>query len=94
LIDIYVLQALHAFGARKHVLVGLGKIGCTPNAIATKGLTQGQLCVEQYNADSLIFSLKLRSLVDRFNAENPDSKYIFVNSTAGSIDPSLGKYFN
>jgi hypothetical protein len=94
LIDIYIVQALHAFGARKHVLVGLNKIGCTPYAIATKGLTQGQSCVEQYNADSLIFSLKLRSLVDRFNAENPDSKYIFVNSTAGSIDPSLGKYFN
>jgi hypothetical protein len=89
------MQALHAFGARKHVLVGLNKIGCTPYAIATKGLTQGQQCVEQYNSDSLIFSLKLRSLVDRFNAEKSDSKYIFVNSTAGFIDiPSLGKYLN
>ncbi|PNX73649.1 GDSL esterase/lipase, partial [Trifolium pratense] len=34
-------------------------------------------------------SLKLRALVDRFNTEKPDSKYIFVNSTAGSVDASL-----
>ncbi|XP_045804723.1 GDSL esterase/lipase At1g29670-like [Trifolium pratense] len=86
----FFLQALHAAGARKHVIVGVGLIGCTPNAIATKGLKQGELCVEQYNADSLILSLKLRALVDRFNTEKPDSKYIFVNSTAGSVDPSLG----
>ncbi|XP_045804722.1 GDSL esterase/lipase At1g29670-like [Trifolium pratense] len=83
------LQDLRESGARKFVLVGIGQIGCTPFSIAKANQgTQG--CVEKYNADALIFSLKLRSLVDQLNGINLDSKYIFVNSTAGSIDSSLG----
>ncbi|KAK2447525.1 GDSL esterase/lipase [Trifolium repens] len=81
------LQDLRVSGARKFVLVGIGQIGCTPFSIANQG-TQG--CVEKYNADALRYSLKLRSLVDQLNGINLDSKYIFVNSTAGSVDSSLG----
>jgi hypothetical protein len=91
LIGIFIGQDLRNSGARKFVLVGIGQIGCTPFSIANQG-TQG--CVEKYNADALRYSLKLRSLVDQLNGINLDSKYIFVNSTAGSVDSSLGKYFN
>jgi len=90
--DIFCGQSLYDNGARKLVHVGIGLIGCTPNSIATQG-TNGS-CVEEQNAASLIFSLKLRSRVDELNIQYPNSKSIFVNSTAGSIDESLGKYFN
>lgn len=82
------IKSLYDFGARKLVHVGIGLIGCTPHSIATRG-TDGS-CVEEQNAASLIFSLKLRSLVDQLNIRYPNSKSIFVNSTAGSIDESLG----
>jgi hypothetical protein len=83
---------LHEVGARKFVLVGLGQIGCTPHAIATSG--KPGLCAEKQNIDTLIFSHELRSLVDKFNIQHLDSKFIFINSTAGTLDSSLGKHFN
>jgi hypothetical protein len=85
-------QALHNVGARKLVLVGLGQIGCTPHAIATNG--KNGLCAQKQNNDALIFSHKLRSLVNKFNIQHLDSKSIFINSTAGTLDSSLGKHFN
>ncbi|KAJ1402769.1 SGNH hydrolase superfamily [Sesbania bispinosa] len=83
------LQNLHDVGARKFVTVGVGLIGCTPNAISTRG-TNGS-CVEEENADAFIFNDNLKSLVDLFNIKfSADSKFIFINSTAGTIDPSFG----
>ncbi|KAK7245599.1 hypothetical protein RIF29_40446 [Crotalaria pallida] len=83
------LQALHDVGARKHVLVGIGFIGCTPRAISTNGVNGS--CVPEQNAAALIFNGKLKSLVDQFNSKySADSKFIFINSTAGTLDPSLG----
>ncbi|XP_045803058.1 GDSL esterase/lipase At1g29670-like isoform X1 [Trifolium pratense] len=82
------IEALHNVGARKLVLVGLGQIGCTPHAIATNGING--LCAQKQNNDALIFSHKLRSLVDKFNIQHLDSKSIFINSTAGTLDSSLG----
>ncbi|XP_027338172.1 GDSL esterase/lipase At1g29670-like [Abrus precatorius] len=81
------LQTLHDFGARKYVLVGVGAIGCTPNAMSTHG-TNGS-CVQEMNAAASIYSNKLKSLVDQFNNKFPaDSKSIFIDSTAGSLDSS------
>ncbi|GAU35554.1 hypothetical protein TSUD_384020 [Trifolium subterraneum] len=77
--------ALHNVGARKLVLVGLGQIGCTPHAIGIHGL-----CAQKQNNNALIFSHKLRSRVDKFNIQHLDSKSIFINSTAGTLDISLG----
>ncbi|XP_061351995.1 GDSL esterase/lipase At1g29670-like [Gastrolobium bilobum] len=79
------LQALYYLGARKYVLVGLGRIGCMPNAISTRG-TNGS-CAEEENAAAFMFNKKLKSLVDHFNKQfSADSKFIFINSTAGTID--------
>ena len=69
------------------VLVGVGPIGCTPHAIATKGG-----CIEEQNAAAFIFSNKLKSLVDQFNKQFTDSKFVFRNSTADSFDSSKGKF--
>jgi len=74
------------------VLVGLGAIGCTPHAIATSGILGA--CAENQNVDALMFSQKLRSLVEQFNNLYLDSKSIFINSTSGKLDESLGKHFN
>lgn len=87
-------QALHAVGARKHVLVGVGLIGCIPRAISSQGTNESG-CVDEQNAAAFIFNDKLKSLVDQFNTKfSADSKYIFINSTAGTLDPSLGKHFS
>lgn len=69
-------------------MVGVGLIGCTPNAIATGG---NGTCVEEKNAAAYLFNDKLKSTVDEFNDNySADSKFIFINSTAGTIDTSLG----
>ncbi|KAL2328170.1 hypothetical protein Fmac_021597 [Flemingia macrophylla] len=82
-------QALHDdVGARKFVLVGVGLIGCTPNAISTH-MTNGT-CVDEVNKAAFMFNTKLKSLVDQFNNKfSTDSKFIFTNSTARSLDSSL-----
>lgn len=77
---------MHDIGARKMVLVGVGPIGCTPNALAKNGA-----CIEEQNAAALIFSSKLKSLVDQLNNQFRDSKFVFRNSTADTFDSSKGK---
>lgn len=86
------MQDLHSVGAKKFVVVGLGLIGCTPHAITTRG--KNGSCAEDENIDALMFSHKLRDLVVQNNNLYHDSKYIFINSTAGTVDNSLGKHFN
>ncbi|KAL5096972.1 hypothetical protein RYX36_001299, partial [Vicia faba] len=74
------LLALHGIGARNYVLVGLGRLGCTPNAIYTRG-TNGS-CVDEENAHAFIFNAKLKSQVNVFMKNfSADSKFIFINST-------------
>ncbi|XP_058748984.1 GDSL esterase/lipase At1g29670-like [Vicia villosa] len=70
------IMTLHNAGARKMMLVGIGPIGCTPNAIATHGS-----CIQEPNAAALIFSSKLKSLVNRLNMKFTGSKFIFRDST-------------
>ncbi|XP_027351595.1 GDSL esterase/lipase At1g29670-like isoform X2 [Abrus precatorius] len=73
------LMALRDLGARKFVLVGMGLLGCTVNAIITHG-TNGS-CVQEENAAAFIFNSKLKSLVDFYNNKfSSNSKFIFINS--------------
>lgn len=79
------MQALHAIGARKYVLSGMGLLGCLPLTMAIHA-TNG-LCVEEKNANALIFNDKLKSLVDNFNNKfSADSKFIMINSTAQDLE--------
>ncbi|KAK7342394.1 hypothetical protein VNO80_25345 [Phaseolus coccineus] len=84
-------KALHEeVGARKFVLVGIGLIGCTPNAVSNQS-RNGSYCDEEKNNAAFMFNVKLKSLVDNFNNNfYSDSKFIFINSTAGTLDSSLG----
>ncbi|XP_045803055.1 GDSL esterase/lipase At1g29660-like [Trifolium pratense] len=79
------LQALHAIEARKYVLVGLGDLGCTPNAIITH--KRDGTCVDEQNAAASIFDNKLKSLVDNLNKKfSADSTFIISNSSLKSAN--------
>lgn len=73
------LRALYNYGARKFVLIGVGAIGCSPNALAQNS-PDGNTCVERINSANRIFNQKLRALVDEFNGNTPDSKFIYINA--------------
>ncbi|KAE9591357.1 hypothetical protein Lal_00038503 [Lupinus albus] len=79
------LQVLEDVGARKYVLVGLGSLGCTPFHISDGS------CFEPLNTASLIFSQKLKSLVDQLNNKtSTNSKFIFLNSTTSALINAKG----
>ena len=73
------MQAIHGLGARKFSLVGLGPLGCVPHEISTHGKNDSR-CIQEENNAAQLFSDKLKALVDRFNKELNDSKFIFINS--------------
>ncbi|XP_058749063.1 GDSL esterase/lipase At1g29670-like isoform X1 [Vicia villosa] len=88
------LHDLHKNEARKLVLVGLDKIGCSPLAIADQAKLDGSCdekqCVEKQNAAALIFNQKLKNLTEQINYHIRYSKTIFINSTAIALDKSVG----
>ncbi|CAN8290812.1 unnamed protein product [Cochlearia groenlandica] len=73
------LNALYNYGARKFALVGIGAIGCSPNALA-QGSTDGTTCVERFNSANRIFNNKLRSMVQQLNNEHSDAKFTYINA--------------
>ncbi|TKY60091.1 GDSL esterase/lipase [Spatholobus suberectus] len=77
------LKDLHALGARKFALIGLGLIGCVPHEISIHG-KNGSICVEEESNAALLFNDKLKAVVDRYNEELFDAKFIFINSAVVS----------
>ncbi|BAT73576.1 hypothetical protein VIGAN_01107600 [Vigna angularis var. angularis] len=73
------LMELRSLGARKFALIGLLPIGCIPGEISARG-KPGSLCVKEENDAVVTFNDELKSLVDRFNKEFPDSKFIFIDT--------------
>ncbi|CAN1329529.1 GDSL esterase/lipase At5g45670 [Linum perenne] len=73
------LQILYNNGARKFVLIGVGQIGCAPAQLAMNS-PDGTTCVRRVNDANAIFDNKLRGLVDRFNGNTPDAKFIYINA--------------
>ncbi|KAK4858613.1 hypothetical protein QYF36_019369 [Acer negundo] len=72
------LSDLYDYGARKFVLIGVGQIGCSPNELAQNS-PDGRTCVERINSANEIFNNKLKALVDQFNNNRSDAKFIYVN---------------
>lgn len=71
---------LYNLGARKFVLIGLGQIGCTPNALAQNS-PDGRTCVQRINDGVQLFNNNLRKLVDYYNGNNTSgAKFIYVNT--------------
>ncbi|CAF2251549.1 hypothetical protein BRARA_H01938 [Brassica rapa] len=73
------LNALYNYGARKFALVGVGAIGCSPNALA-QGSPDGTTCVERLNSANRIFNNRLKSMVQQLNNEHSDAKFTYINA--------------
>lgn len=79
------VQALHVLGARKFSLIGLNPLGCIPHEIAVHGKNDS-LCVVEETRTAFLFNDKLKALVDRFNQELSDAKFIYINSPILKFD--------
>ncbi|XP_019169234.1 PREDICTED: GDSL esterase/lipase At5g45670-like [Ipomoea nil] len=73
------LRTLYNYGARKFALIGVGQIGCSPNALAQNS-ADGKTCVKRINDANQMFNNNLRQLVDSSNGNTPDAKFIYVNA--------------
>lgn len=76
-------------GARKVALFGVGRIGCTPNAISLHGKTNGSLCVDKMNKAVRHFNLELKLLIDGLNNNLTDAHFTYINAyRMGSMNVS------
>ncbi|CAL5346249.1 unnamed protein product [Camellia sinensis] len=73
------IRTLYNYGARKVVCIGVGQIGCIPNALAQNS-PDGSSCVQNVNSANLLFNDQLKSLVDDFNNNLPGAKFIYINA--------------
>lgn len=73
------IRTLYNYGARKVVLIGVGQIGCSPNALAQNS-PDGSTCVERINTANQLFNNRLKSLVDEFNNNLPDARFIYIDA--------------
>lgn len=60
------------------MLFGVGQIGCSPNALANS--PDGRTCIQRYNSANQMFNNRLRALVDQLNANQPDARFIYIDS--------------
>ncbi|XP_040930372.1 GDSL esterase/lipase At1g29660 [Gossypium hirsutum] len=72
------IKDLYKTGARIFALIGLGQLGCTPNAIATHG-TNDSLCVTKLNDAAFLFNQRLIPLVMALNSKLTDAKFSYLN---------------
>ncbi|KAF8413653.1 hypothetical protein HHK36_001645 [Tetracentron sinense] len=73
------LRTWYKYGARKVVLIGVSQIGCSPSELAQFS-PNGTACVERINRANQLFNIRLKSLVDNFNKNLADAKFIYVNA--------------
>lgn len=69
---------MYDYGARKFALVGIGQIGCSPNALAQNS-PDGRTCVRRINSANQIFNRKLRALVDNLNSNVNEAQFIYID---------------
>ncbi|XP_059664684.1 GDSL esterase/lipase At5g45670-like [Cornus florida] len=73
------LRTLYNYGARKVVVIGVGQIGCSPSELAQNS-PDGSTCVERINSANQMFNNNLKSLVNDFNNNLADAKFIYINA--------------
>ncbi|XP_071709072.1 GDSL esterase/lipase At5g45670-like [Rutidosis leptorrhynchoides] len=72
------LKTLVRLEARKIVVFGLAKLGCSPVNIERFG-TKGKPCVESINNAVDIFNHQLISLIEDLNDNNSDATFTYIN---------------
>lgn len=73
------LMSLHDLGARKIAVIGVGQIGCSPNELAQNS-PDGRTCVRRINDANQLFNARLRSLVDRLNANLTNARFTYIDA--------------
>ncbi|KAL2237906.1 GDSL esterase/lipase At5g41890 [Sesamum indicum] len=74
------LKRLHALGARKLVVVGLGPLGCIPFIRAINLVPSGQ-CSAAVNAFATAYNLKLKHELHQMNLHlGPSAIFLYANS--------------
>ncbi|KAL2473716.1 GDSL esterase/lipase [Forsythia ovata] len=73
------IRTMYNYGARKVALIGVGQIGCSPNELAQNS-PDGRTCVQKINSANQIFNNKLKALVDNFNNNLPNAKFIYIDA--------------
>ncbi|KAK4389471.1 GDSL esterase/lipase [Sesamum angolense] len=71
-------KTLYGFGARKVAVNGIGPVGCAP-AMLARG-TNGSACVDWMNKAVQLFNDKLKLLVDDFNTNITDAKFLYLSA--------------
>ncbi|ESW31498.1 hypothetical protein PHAVU_002G243300 [Phaseolus vulgaris] len=71
------LKVLYILGARKIALSAVGPLGCVPHEVSIHG-KPGSLCVEAENDAVTLLNDKLKALVQRFNQQFPDAKFVLI----------------
>lgn len=80
---------MYDLGARKVVIVGVGQIGCIPYELARNNNNRSNkkdTCNEEINKAISIFNTGLLRMVNRFNAQLPNAKFIYINTFDSSKD--------
>ncbi|XP_073013835.1 GDSL esterase/lipase At1g33811 [Typha latifolia] len=86
------LTDMYDLGARKIAIAGIGQIGCIPYELARNSnrnnnkKTKGTVCNEKINKAISMFNTGLVQMVNRFNSELPDAKFIYINTYESSKD--------
>jgi len=88
------VQVLYILGARKIALSAVGPLGCVPHEVSIHG-KPGSLCVEAENDAVTLLNDKLKALVQRFNQQFPDAKFVLIPglSTDTTAKMAQGNYF-
>ncbi|XP_027105656.1 GDSL esterase/lipase At1g29670-like [Coffea arabica] len=73
------IRIMYNYGARKLVLLGVGQIGCSPNALAQNS-PDGRTCVARINNANQLFNNQLKALVDTLNNQFTDARFIYIDS--------------
>ncbi|XP_050378496.1 GDSL esterase/lipase At1g71691-like [Argentina anserina] len=70
------LTRLYNLGARKFVIAGVGKMGCTPSILAQ---SPNGSCSEDVNRLVLPFNANVRTMINNLNTNLPGSKFIYLD---------------
>ncbi|XP_020102051.1 GDSL esterase/lipase At2g31550-like [Ananas comosus] len=73
------LKELYKLGGRLFAVAGLPPIGCIPLQI-TLHHSFDRTCVEEENADSVAYNVKLQKLLLKLQQTLPGSKFVYMNS--------------
>ncbi|KAM3284825.1 GDSL esterase/lipase isoform X1 [Capsicum chacoense] len=73
------LKILYDIGARRFALIGVGPIGCSPNALAQYS-PDGRTCVQKINEPIQLYNNKLKALVDNMNGNTPDANFSYIDA--------------